>query len=77
MGIEEKYMDLLKYPGAEQHKEEHLEFLKKVDDLKKLTSFSVGIKSEALLNDLARWFFKHINNKDQQLGVFLKDNGIK
>jgi hemerythrin-like metal-binding protein len=77
LGVEEKYMDLLKYPGAKQHKEEHMEFLNKVNDLKKITSFSVGIKTAPLFNDLAKWFFKHINNTDQRLGAFLKDKGIR
>jgi hemerythrin len=77
LSIEEGYMDLLKYPDAEQHKKQHKEFLNKIDDLKNLSSFSVGIKTEALYQDLAGWFFKHIKNTDQRFGVFLKDNGIK
>lgn len=76
-GIEEEYMDLLEYPDAEHHKEQHKEFLMKIEELKKISSFSVGIKTEALLRDLARWFFKHVNNTDQRFGAFLKDNSIR
>ncbi len=77
LGIEEEYMDILNYPDAQQHKNQHMEFLSKVDQLKYLSSFSVNMNNAALFNDLAGWFFKHINNSDRRLGVFLKDNGIR
>ena len=76
-GIEEGYMDLLNYPDAEQHKEQHRNFLKQIEELQSISSFSVGIKTESLCEDLARWFFKHINKTDQHFGVFLKANGIR
>lgn len=76
-GIEEGYMELLKYPEAEHHKEQHKEFLKNIEELKNLSSFSVETKTDALFKDLAKWFFKHVSNTDQRFGVFLKANGIR
>lgn len=77
LGIEEEYMDILNYPDAEQHKNQHREFLGKVEELKYLSSFSVSMNKAALFKDLAGWFFKHINNTDRRFGVFLKENGIR
>lgn len=76
-GIEEGYMDLLDYPEAAHHKEQHTDFLNKVRELKELSSFSVGIKTEGLFNDLAKWFYMHVNSTDQRFGSFLKANGIR
>ena len=76
-GIEEAYMDLMKYPDSDHHKEEHESFLKQIEQLKEFRSYSIGIKTEALYKDLARWFVMHINNTDQRLGAFLKSNGIR
>jgi hemerythrin-like metal-binding protein len=76
-GIEEAYMDLMNYPDSDQHKAEHESFIKQIEQLKELRSFSIGINTEALYKDLAGWFVMHINNTDQKFGAFLKSNGIR
>ncbi len=70
-------MDLMNYPDSDQHKAEHESFIKQIEQLKELRSFSIGINTEALYKDLAGWFVMHINNTDQKFGAFLKSNGIR
>lgn len=71
---EEKYMTQFDYPDYSHHVKQHIEFIKKFNDLKTIfktatAGINVVISTSSLLGD---WWRNHINNVDKDLGIFLK-----
>lgn len=71
---EEKYMTQFNYPDYSHHVKQHIEFIKKFDDLKIIfktatAGINVMISTNSLFGD---WWRNHINKVDKDLGIFLK-----
>ncbi|MBP7175624.1 MAG: hemerythrin family protein [Thermoclostridium sp.] len=66
-GYEEKRMEECKYKGLEQHRMEHLYFVKHINKLsmQDIDSHQIGIITQTL-NFLAKWLFSHILNEDMK-----------
>ncbi|NLX77802.1 MAG: hemerythrin family protein [Clostridiaceae bacterium] len=75
---EERKMRESDYPGLEEHRMEHLYFVKRIDKLamQDIDSQQIGVISEAL-DFLARWLFSHILNSDMKYVDHLKGNAGK
>ncbi len=63
---EEAYFDKLEYPGADEHKRQHQEFVKKVmgfnnDYLNGKSTLSLDV-----MEYLVNWFMQHIQRTDQE-----------
>ncbi|AGC68546.1 hemerythrin-like metal-binding protein [Thermoclostridium stercorarium subsp. stercorarium DSM 8532] len=71
--FEEKLMREHDYPELEEHRMEHLYFIKRIDRLamEDIDSRQVSVISETL-DFLARWLFSHILNSDMKYADFLK-----
>ena len=74
---EETYFAQYGYPDAENHKKEHLAFVKKVTDFKdgfdkKQLSLTIEI-----MNFLRDWLQKHIQGTDKGYSKFFNDKGLK
>ncbi|MEF3254260.1 MAG: bacteriohemerythrin, partial [Deferribacterales bacterium] len=76
---EEIYMAEHNYPLIKDHKAEHLELIKFVDELKKSYVNNTLNHSDALkLNiKLYQWYLKHIAESDKKLGDYLQNKKLK
>lgn len=65
--FEEKKMEECGYENFEQHRMEHLYFVKRIDRLsmQDIDSSQLGVITETL-NFLAKWLFSHILNADMK-----------
>ena len=73
---EEKLFDQYGYPDAENHKEKHSEFTRKVDGFKKdFDSGKLGLSIE-VLNFLSDWLRDHIMGVDKKYAPFLIEKGV-
>jgi len=70
---EEKLMREHNYPELEEHRMEHIYFIKRIDKLamQDIDSQQIGVISETL-DFLARWLFSHILNSDMKYADYLK-----
>ncbi|MBF0344604.1 MAG: hemerythrin family protein [Nitrospirae bacterium] len=70
---EEEYMIKYQYPDYDQHKGEHIKFLKNYSSLKKL--FDSEGASSLIINATERqaveWLVKHIQQEDKKMATFL------
>jgi len=76
-GFEEKLMDKYGYYKSEEHKFEHLFFIKKVEKIERKDID--GQQQEAimaLLKFVADWVTSHIMLQDKEFGAFLKTVGF-
>ncbi|MBN2165974.1 MAG: hemerythrin family protein [Marinilabiliaceae bacterium] len=74
---EERLMEQYGYPALDKHKQEHIVFVKKVEDIeKKLLSGSLIISFE-ITNFLKDWIKNHIQKTDIQYSSFLIEHGVK
>ncbi len=74
---EEKYFDQFKYPETEEHKKEHINFVKEVTEFKKKFEAGQQTLSIQVMNFLSNWLKKHIKDVDKRYGPFLNSKGIK
>jgi hemerythrin len=74
---EEKYFDQFKYPVANSHKKEHIDFTKKVAEFK--SGFDAGklALSIEIMNFLSDWLQNHIKRVDKEYGPFFNEKGLK
>ncbi len=74
-GDEEQYMLQLGYPGFEEHKAQHIEFVKNYVALKKqVEAEGPGLNTVITANRLVvDWLRQHIRKVDTKLGTFLKN----
>jgi len=70
---EEKQMRERNYPDLDEHRAEHLYFIKRIDKIamQDIDSQQISVISEAL-DFLARWLFSHILNSDMKYVDYLK-----
>ena len=75
---EVKYMELNNYPGLEDHKKRHDDFIDTLETLEKefeeegATKLLAGSVKALLMS----WLVEHVQNVDQQFGNFLKEKNI-
>ncbi len=76
---EEKYMEQTGYPGLDEQKIKHAEFVITLKDLEQdfYEDGSTKQISEAINTLLFTWLTKHIKVLDKQFGHFLKEKGIE
>lgn len=74
---EEKYMSTNGYPGFQDHKKEHAEFVNKVTEFQK--NFNNGSSSVSIdiMNFLRNWILNHILVEDKKYVPFFQEKGIK
>lgn len=72
---EEEKMRENRYPNLEEHRMEHLYFVKKIDKLaiQDIDNHQISVISETL-DFLARWLFSHILKSDMKYVDCLKSN---
>ena len=70
---EEKHMKENGFPGLEQQKVAHLEFMDTLSNLEQVfeEEGSTSALSDAINNFLFNWLTNHIQGLDQEFGVFL------
>jgi len=71
---EEEYMILHNYPDYDEHKGEHMAFLKKLASLKRLLEKEESAPLIALVikNEYVEWFKDHQMNDNKKLADFLR-----
>ena len=74
---EEDYFQQVKYPGAAEHKKEHVAFVQKVTEFKKEFDAGRATVSVNILQFLSKWLQTHIKGTDQKYSSFLNEKGIK
>jgi len=75
---EENYFAQFNYPEAKQHRQEHLEFTRRVMEFK--TNFDIGENrglSLEILSFLCLWLKNHILGVDRKYAPFLISKGLK
>jgi hemerythrin len=74
---EEQYFDQFGYPDTENHKKEHVAFVKKVTDFK--DGFAKGNLSLSIevMNFLSDWLKNHIKGTDKKYAGFFNEKGLK
>ncbi|WP_246298965.1 bacteriohemerythrin [Desulfolutivibrio sulfodismutans] len=76
-GVEERYMEKLKYPGYLNHKKEHERFVAKVLEFE--NAFKEGKTSLTMdvMRFLKDWLVGHIKGVDKKYGPFFNERGIR
>jgi hemerythrin len=75
--FEEKYFDQFGYPETASHKKVHLDFAKKVSDVKdRFAKGQVSISLE-VMDFLSDWLKSHIMGLDKKYGPFFNEKGLK
>ncbi|MBF0319444.1 MAG: hemerythrin family protein [Nitrospirae bacterium] len=71
---EEEIMTRYHYPEYDEHKKEHLTFLKNFATLKRMfeKEGTTSLMITATQNQAVDWLVKHIKNIDQKMAAFLK-----
>lgn len=72
---EEKYFDRFQYSDSESHRNEHHYFIQQVTDFQKQLDRKQEILSDDILLFLTGWVRNHILGIDQNLGLFLNEQG--
>ncbi len=73
---EERYMVKFNYPGYEQHKKEHEDYINKVNELETKLKKGKLLVSFEITNFLKNWIKKHIQETDKQYSEFFLKNGV-
>jgi hemerythrin len=75
---EEKYMQENNYPGLEQQRTKHKDFMGTSANLEQdfEEEGSTGALADAINTFLINWLTKHIQGLDQEFGHFLSEKGI-
>jgi hemerythrin len=74
---EEKLMLSNKYPGYEEQKKQHDQFIATVEDYKQRIASGKLLLSVEVTNFLKDWLVKHIQGKDKQYGPYLNAKGVQ
>ena len=74
---EERYFDKFGYPEAAAHKQEHRQFLTKVNNFsEKYLANQLGLSIE-IMSFLSDWLQNHIQGSDKKYAPYLIKNGLK
>ncbi len=65
------------YPGFDNHKEQHVAFVEKVDDFHQRMESGKLLVSLEVTNFLKDWLTSHIKKTDHEYSSFLVDKGVK
>ena len=63
---EEQLFEDLDYPGMSDHKQEHLNFIAKIQDLSRQFSYNRDFLAIHVKDLLLTWFYHHIRTKDME-----------
>jgi hemerythrin-like metal-binding protein len=74
---EEKILSDNGYPGFSQHKIQHDDFVKRVNQFKQDFISGKMLVSIEVLNFLRDWLVSHIADSDKKYAVYLAEKGIK
>ena len=74
---EENYFKQVGYPGAIEHKKEHVAFVQKVTEFKKEFDAGRATVSVNVLQFLSKWLQTHIKGADREYSKFLNEKGIQ
>ncbi len=73
---EERYMKKYKYEDIERHKKEHYKYKGKVAEIARKYLKNEEEIDKELFEYCKKWFYNHIKEIDQDLGKYLKKNGV-
>ncbi len=73
---EEKYFDEFKYEGTAEHKEKHLMFSNKLDEMVKEFGDDSMTFAFKLVDFLEDWLIDHLMDQDQKYVQCFKDHGL-
>ena len=73
-GTEEEYFDKFDYEYAEEHKQQHGFFIKKIEELEKQQDGNEIASCFDVIDYLEDWFLGHITGSDRMYIDFLKEN---
>ena len=68
---EEKYMDAVNFPGIEEHKQTHAEYVEKITAYYEKMKTGKLILSLEVTNFLKSWLINHIKGVDQQYANYV------
>ncbi|HMK45574.1 MAG TPA: bacteriohemerythrin [Methanocella sp.] len=74
---EENYMVQLGYPGYSEHRNEHVEFVKKVKEFNQKFEAGESIVTIDMIKFLNGWVSGHIIGIDKQYSQFFNQKGLK
>lgn len=70
-------MEKYNYPDVEEHREEHNEFIRELDNIKQMIGRQSNLLNVQLLNFIKDWLINHIMKSDAKYGQFFSDIGLK
>ncbi|MHC4339984.1 MAG: bacteriohemerythrin [Planctomycetota bacterium] len=76
-GAEEKYMHEYAYPGYDQHRAEHHQFIDRVQAFKRSFEKEKSRLSIEIAEFMMQWWREHILGSDKKCGVFLNEHGVR
>lgn len=74
--VEEALLEKTKYAALTAHRQQHHEFVKKVDDFQKDIAAGKTANSASVLNFMKDWLTRHIKQTDQKYAEHLNANGM-
>ncbi len=74
---EEELMKSTGYPDLAPHRQEHLEFVAKVNDLNERYEKGDAVMTVEVIAFIVRWLQDHIQKVDRAYGPHLAANGVK
>ncbi|MDH4199481.1 MAG: bacteriohemerythrin [Spirochaetia bacterium] len=74
---EVEQMIKFQYPYLKEHKEEHNQFIKELDNMKEMIQRQSNLLNVQLLNFIKDWLINHIMKSDMKYGQFFLDRGLK
>jgi len=74
---EEKIMKDNGWPKLDEHINSHRKFEARVKDLSEAFNQTENILFPSIITFLEKWLIKHIKGTDVEIGIFLKDKGLK
>ena len=73
---EENIFKQYSYPDYKSHKEEHDQFIAKIEDFYKGYNSGKLMLTMEVMNFLKKWLVSHISKTDQKYGPFLNKHGV-
>lgn len=73
---EEEYMSDYAFPAYAAHKQEHEQFIRRVDAFRRELEAHKGRLSIDIVEFLVEWWRSHILSSDKKCGAFLNEQGV-
>jgi len=74
---EEALMKKYGFNGFKEHRQEHQEFISKIDEIEKKLEVGKMVLTIEIANFLKDWLTNHVFNTDKKYSEFLNSNGVK